>query len=115
MEETKEQRDMKKLIEEKENFVLQKKRILESEDDEDMEILKTYRKLDRMREACGANDAEILQLLDEKESILKSLRKKKMEFEEKLQHETKKDMQRIEELEADIQKKNAKANEEENN
>ena len=116
MEETKKQKNMEKLEEDKEALRRRTKRVLEKEDDEDMEILRTYRNLDRMREACGANDTEILRLLDEKQSILDSLRRKKMEFEEELQNETKKEEQRIEEkIEASVQEKNAEKNEEENN
>ncbi len=80
-----------------------------------MEILRTYRNLDRMREACGVNDTEILCLLDEKQSVLDSLRRRKMEFGEEFPNETKKEEQKIEETEANFQEKNAEKNEEDNN
>lgn len=115
MEETKKQKNIEKLEEDKEALRRRKKRVLEKEDDEDMEILKTYRNLDRMREACGANDTEILRLLDEKQSVLDSLRRKKMEFAEEFQNETKKEKQKIEEAEANFGEKNAEKNEEDNN
>ena len=115
MEETKKQKSIEKLEEDKETLERRKKRVLEREDDEDMEILRTYRNLDRMREACGVNDTEILRLLDEKQSVLDSLRRRKMEFGEEFQNETKKEEQKIEETEANFQEKNAGKNEEDNN
>lgn len=116
MEETKKQKNMEKLKEDQEALRRRKKRVLEKEDDEDMEILRTYRNLDRMREACGAKDTEILRLLDEKQSVLDSLRREKMEFVEEFQNETKKEEQKIDEkIEASFQEKNAEKNEEDNN
>ena len=115
MEETKKQKSIEKLEEDKEALERRKKRVLEREDDEDMEILRTYRNLDRMREACGVNDTEILRLLDEKQSVLDSIRRRKMEFGEEFQNETKKEEQKIEETEANFQEKNAEKNEEDNN
>ena len=115
MEETKKQKNMEKLKEDQEALRRRKKRVLEKEDDEDMEILRTYRNLDRMREACGVNDTEILRLLDEKQSVLDSLRRRKMEFGEEFPNETKNEEQTIEETEANFQEKNAEKNEEDNN
>ena len=115
MEETKKQKSIEKLEEDKEALERRKKRVLEREDDEDMEILRTYRNLDRMREACGVNDTEILRLLDEKQSVLDSLRRRKMEFGEEFPNETKNEEQKIEETEANFQEKNAEKNEEDNN
>lgn len=93
-------RQTDELKEEREALQQRKRRVLEKEDEEDMELLKSYRDIDRMREACGTADVKILQLLDEKQGMLDSIRRKKTEFEEKLLEEVKKENQRIEETEA---------------
>lgn len=93
---------LESLKEEKEALKLEEKQVFESEKEEDLELLQSYQTMEKMRAACGPDDYEIKRLLDEKQNLMNSFRKKKEEFAEEFQKERREEYRRIEAEEENI-------------
>ena len=82
--------------EEQERLEHSAKQVLQEEEDEDMEISRSYTRLQNIGRECPAGDKKIFQLLDEKEYLLRTFRRKKMEFDEQFCQEVKKQRWKME-------------------
>ncbi len=76
--------------EEQERLEQNTRQVLQEEEDEDMEISRSYTRLQNIRRECPAGDKKIFQLLDEKEYLMRTFRRKKTEFNEQFHQEVKK-------------------------
>ncbi len=82
--------------EEQERLEQNTRQVLQEEEDEDMEISRSYTRLQNIGRECPAGDKKIFQLLDEKEYLMRTFRRKKMEFDEQFHHEVKKQRWKLE-------------------
>lgn len=81
--------------EEQERLEQNTRQVLQEEEDEDMEISRSYTRLQNIRRECPAGDKKIFQLLDEKEYLMRTFRRKKTEFNEQFHQEVKKQRQQM--------------------
>lgn len=81
--------------EEQERLEQNTRQVLQEEEDEDMEISRSYTRLQNIGRECPAGDKKIFQLLDEKEYLMRTFRRKKTEFDEQFHQEVKKQRQQM--------------------
>lgn len=72
------------------------KQVLQDEEEEDIGISQSHAMLEKIREKCSPEDIAIQQIIDEKQDILRGLRKKKIEFDDEFRREIKKQRQKKE-------------------
>ena len=79
-------------------------------------MMRSYQSVERMRAACGLYESKIMRLLDEKQSLLDSIKKEDKKCEEEFREEMRKESQRIEkEREETYQKLKRGKDQEKNN
>lgn len=88
---------LRHIREEQENIEYKIKSVLKEEEDESIEINKSYISLSQMGERCTAEDKKLQRLIKEKQNMLNALRKKKIEFKDEFLREMKKSNQKMEE------------------
>lgn len=88
---------LKYIKEEQENIQYKVKSVLKEEDDESIEINKSYIALNQMGERCTVEDKKLQRLIKEKQNMLNALRKKKIGFKDEFLREMKKSSQKMEE------------------
>ena len=81
--------------EEQERLEQNAKQVLQEEEDEDMELSRSYGRLQNIGRECPTGDKKMFQLLDEKEYLMRTFRKRKMEFDEQFYQEVKKQRQQM--------------------
>lgn len=111
MEKTKEERrqeleqKIRQMEEESEVLLQHEKRIRKEEEDEDMELSRCHDLMAGIGRDCSSNNRKIFQLLDEKEYLLRTFRRKKMEYNEQFHQEVKKQRQKLERDREQLQQK----------
>ena len=93
---------LKHIDEDRDTLARRTREIWQEEEEEDQRLRKEYQDSEYMREACTPGDADILQLLDEKQAILNTMRIQKSEFKENYQEEIRKQNLRMDMDEEDI-------------
>ena len=86
----------RQIEEEQERLEHGARQVLQEEEDEDMEISRSYTRLQNIGRECPAGDKKIFQLLDEKEYLMGTFRRKKMEFDEQFHQEVKRQRWKME-------------------
>ena len=94
-------RELRQLKEEQEVLEYNAKHILQEEEEEDWEISCSHTILAKMGEGCSSQDTVIQQLIYEKQDMLSTLRRKKIEFDDEFRWEIR---QRRQHLECNIDK-----------
>ena len=111
MEKTKEERTqelkqkIRQMEEEREVLLQHEKRIRKEEEDEDMELSRSHNVLSGIKKDCSTDNRKIVQLLDEKEYLLRTFRRKKMEFDGQFHEEVREKKQRLEDDREELQQK----------
>ena len=90
------QEKIKELEENQEEFEYNAKQVLQDEEEEDIGISQSHAMLEKIREKCSPEDIAIQQIIDEKQDMLRGLRKKKIEFDDEFRREIKKQRQKKE-------------------
>ena len=90
------QEKLKQLEVNQEEFEYNAKQVLRDEEEEDIGISQSHIMLEKIREKCSPEDIAIQQILDEKQDVLRGLRKKKIEFDDEFRREIKKQRQKKE-------------------
>jgi creatinine amidohydrolase/Fe(II)-dependent formamide hydrolase-like protein len=96
---TKHMRELENQIEQIETSV---NAMWQKEEDEDIALTMSNRRLEQMGSNCTSEDGAILQLMDEKQQIMRGIRNKKTEFATEFESEYRKKRQQIEEQIEDI-------------
>lgn len=113
MEKTKEERTqelkqkIRQMEEEREVLLQHEKRIRKEEEDEDMELSRSHNVLSGIGRDCSSDNRKIVQLLEEKEYLLRTFRRKKMEYNEQFQQEIKKQRWKLERDRQQLQQERA--------
>jgi len=84
---------LRKLEEEQQDFKIHIRKTQEKETERDENACKEYLELEHMREICQG-DQKLLQLIEEKQSMLTAIRKRRMEFINDMQQEAKKNIRK---------------------
>lgn len=109
MEETKEERTqelkqkIRQMEEEREVLSHHAEYIWKEEEDEDMELSRSHNALSGIGRDCSSDNRKIVQLLEEKEYLLRTFRRKKMEYNEQFQQEIKKQRWKLESNQEQLQ------------
>ena len=87
---------LRKLEEDQKAFEYHTKRVLREEAEEDMVIRRSHTVLMRMQKTCTPQDDRIQQIICEKQEILNKFRRQKIEFDEEIRREMKRQRQKTE-------------------